>query len=95
MIEQLVTYSLAVWFAFYLINYGTPLAAAITRLSIGLREWITHPLHCALCFTFWVTLAGLAAHRVPRSFVVTAPVVVTFIDLAYRRLTCRPTTYIP
>lgn len=84
----LLTYSLSVFFAFYLLNYSAVFSEVLRDLTTSLREWVTYPFQCAFCFTFWTTLAlGFFVHDpIPFTFLFTAPVAVLFIDLAYRRL---------
>lgn len=89
MIEKLLMYCLEVWFVFYLINYAGFSARVINAV---IPQWIAYPFHCSLCFTYWLTLiVGIGLRyttscSIPHSFLLTAPVVVMFIDLHYRKL---------
>ena len=86
MMERLALYSLAVFFVFYLINYSEGVSDAFKATTRGLPDWLGYPLGCAFCFAFWGTLVAFLGGAVPDTFTLTAPVVVMFIDIAYRRL---------
>lgn len=83
---ELVYLSLTLFFVFYMLNYSDILASLRAAVIPVLPKWISYPLSCALCFTFW-TMGALCFFWlgfVPALFA--APPAVLFLDLVYQRL---------
>jgi hypothetical protein len=86
MIEGLAIYSLSLFFAFYVLNHSYVISDWVTSLLSEAPDWLSYLFQCPFCVTFWWTLWVAAFHLVPWFYVPTAPVVVLFLNLAYRSL---------
>lgn len=84
--ETLLFYSIAVFFAFWVINYSEILDQLRTAVFPILPRWLGYPLSCSVCFSFWLTgaLAFFVSGVFPLIF--TTPVCVMFLELSYLRL---------
>ncbi len=91
-LTSLVTYSLSIWFIYYLLNhaeltkpFGDFVKEAYGSVSAKL-------LGCPFCTAFWTLFIGWYLFgMVEGELVLTAPVVVLFVELAYQRLAVGPT----
>lgn len=84
--EQLLFYSIAVFFLFWVINYSEILEKLRAAVFPVLPRWIGYPLSCSVCFSFWIT--GALCFFVSGVFplVLTTPVCVMMLELIYLRL---------
>lgn len=86
MIEAVLLYCLAAWFAFFLINHAEMFDKVRAAAMPALPRWISYPLACSFCFTFW-TLAAfslLAGSWTP--LMLYCPPISLLIELTYQRL---------
>lgn len=85
MIDQILCISLALWFAFYIVNHAEltkPLRDAMVPIMPG---WLAYAISCALCFSFW-TLTVLSLFVGFSPLLLTCPPTTLFINLLYLRL---------
>lgn len=54
MLESLILYVLCVYFVFHIVSRSTILEGPRTYLVQILPSWVTYPLFCAFCFTWWI-----------------------------------------
>ncbi len=54
MIEALVFWTLATWFAFYLVNHATLFGRVRAAVFPALPTWLANSLQCAFCMSFWI-----------------------------------------
>lgn len=87
----LVLYCLAVYLLFHLACCADLFARPRAWAFKTFPSWLTYPLQCALCFTFWVTLGGILATHYLGFYVegewtalFCAPVVNMLVDLYVR-----------
>ncbi len=86
MFEALFIYSLAVWFFFYVANHSDLLAKPRGWALSKLPWWLEYSVTCAICSTFWASLALFLVGVVPLLFVFVAPPVVLGMNLTFLRL---------
>ncbi len=88
MLEALLIYSLACYMVYHVVGQSDLLAKPRAWVLRTLPGWLTYPLSCALCFTFWLTLAGNLSGFVQTDLIVlfAAPVVNMVLDLVVRWL---------
>ena len=81
---NLIEYSLAIFFGFYLLNYSYILNSFRERNFPRLHPDIAYALRCAFCSTFWITLVLYPLGKIfpfiaiPAYYILVAPVVNLF-----------------
>lgn len=88
--DNLITYSLTLFFFFFLLNYAEISKKPANWLKGFLGPVLGYPLRCSLCFAFWTTLVLWWLGKVPGTFVFIVPVVHLFVDSLYSRLNPEP-----
>lgn len=86
-LASLVTYSLHLWFLYYLLNHAelTKSVGAFFKESLG--RVAGYPISCPVCFAWWVSFTGYwLFDLVSANTLFAAPVVVLFVEMAYQRL---------
>lgn len=83
---DLLIYVLVVWFAFYIVNHSLILEKLRNAAIPALPQWLQTLVQCAICFSFWITVA-LSLFTGFTMAVFAAPPCILFVDLAYRKLT--------
>lgn len=84
-LEAILTTSLALWMAFYLVNHADMFSRLRAAAMSVLPRWVAYPLSCPICFAWWVLVAAcVLAGWTP--LVLWVPPVVLLLDLAYLRL---------
>lgn len=84
-LEQVVLTALAIWFVFFLINHADLTAKVRNALMPALPRWLSYPLQCAICFSFWL-LAAFSLFTGWNPLILCVPPVTLGIDLSFRRL---------
>ncbi len=84
--EQIALYSLAIWFAFYMLNHSELLEKVRLALFPALPSWLGKVLSCPLCFCWWITAALSLLWFGFTPTLLTAPVMTLLLDLVYLRL---------
>ncbi len=88
MLEALLIYSLACYMVYHVVGQSDLLSKPRAWVLRTFPGWLTYPLSCSLCFTFWLTLMGNLFGFVQMDLVVlfAAPVVNMVLDLIVRAL---------
>lgn len=84
--EDIVLYSLVIWFFFWLYNHSYILEKFRDCINSKLPFLIKYGIGCSFCFTFWVTLFLFIMTGLPLIFLFVAPVINLFIELIYQKL---------
>lgn len=91
-LASLVTYSLHLWFLYYLLNHAELTKSVGVFLKESLGRVFGYPISCPACLAWWVSFAGCwLFDLVSVEALFAAPVVVLFIELIYRKLNVGPT----
>ncbi len=87
MIEILLFYVLAIWFAYYLTNHAEMSLLVKLRAAVFpvLPGWLAYSIQCAFCFSWWV-LTALSLFTGWTPLMVLCPPVCLFVELTYQRL---------
>lgn len=89
----MMTWTLSLYFFFYLLNYAELTRPAANWLRGKLGSKLAYPLSCGFCWPFWTTfIASFFFADVTFWWVLTAPVLHLLLDLTYQRLSgnCPP-----
>ncbi len=57
MLESIILYVLSIYFAFHVLSRSDLLARPRDYILRSFPKWLTYPLGCCFCFTFWVGVA--------------------------------------
>ncbi len=93
MIEQLIIFSLSVYWLFHVLSRSDILAKPRELAARHAPKWLTYIFHCAFCFTWWVAIGLTLAQWVMSGWMVInlviifgAPVVNMMLDLVVKAL---------
>lgn len=89
MLEQLIIYSLSIWFVFYLANHSDLFYPPRRWVYSKVGPFIGYLLQCALCCTFWISCALMTLKFISYKnweFCMVSPVINMFVELSYRKL---------
>ncbi len=92
MIDTLIIYALSCYMVYYVVGQSDLLAAPRAWVSRKLPGWLTYPLSCSLCFSFWLTLVFglLGVVSIDALTLLAAPVVNLVLDMVVKRLANQP-----
>ncbi len=88
MIDALIIYALSCYMVYYVVGQSDLLATPRAWVLRTLPGWLTYPLSCSLCFTFWLSLALTLTGVVYMGALtlLAAPVVNLLLDMGVKAL---------
>lgn len=81
------SYSLCIYFVYWLINYSGPVSFYFWSFANKLPDKLKYAISCVFCMTWWVSLAIVPFVGLSWWFILAAPVINLFINLLYLSLT--------
>ena len=75
-----------IWFFFFIINHSFMMKHMKTVLFEKVPWFLSYSFQCAFCFTFHISIILFMFSLVKAEYILIAPVINLFTELAYKRL---------
>jgi len=80
-------FAVAIYSVFWVLNYSAGISVVVKNLTQNFPEKVKYALQCALCFSFWLSVAIVPFTQFPFWLILVAPAINLFLHSIYLYLT--------